>query len=97
MTTIHPLHNGELDRAVRAGRRMIGLGMRPRYHLRYENVAQFRDDPFGWFVWVVELPDVWATAPERHRVAEAGRAVIAEVLEVSPGLFDVAVDDQDPR
>ena len=93
MTTIHPLQNGELDRAVRAGRRKIALGMRPRYHLRYENVAQFRDDPFGWFVWVVELPDVWTTAAAEGDIADVGRAVIAEALDVPSHLFDVSVEE----
>lgn len=97
MTTIHPLRDGELDRAVRAGRRKIALGLRPRYHLRYENVAQFRDDPFGWFVWVAELPDVWTTAAAERDVPEVGRAVIADVLDVPPTFFDVAVEDGSGR
>lgn len=78
------------DRAIRAARRAVADGDRPRYELRFENVAQFRDDPFGWFVWVVEIPDVYATGPTPDGAVAAARQAIGRRLRVPVESFDVA-------
>lgn len=76
-------------RAAHAAHEMVALDLRPTYHVRYENVAQFLDDPFGWFIWVLELPDVWATAATEDDVETVARAAIAIALEVPPDTFDL--------
>jgi predicted RNase H-like HicB family nuclease len=76
---------------------MLSLDLRPAYHVRYENVAQFSDDPFGWFIWVEELPGVWATAPTPDGVEDAARAAIASALDVAPEAFDVEAEDRSKR
>lgn len=77
------------DRAAHAAHEMVGLDIRPTYHVRYDNVAQFADDPFGWFIWVAELPEVWATARSEEAVDEAARVAIAAALDVPREAFDV--------
>ena len=74
---------------------MISLGLRPRYRVRCENVAQFVEDPYGWFVWVAELPDFWATAATKEAVPDAVRAEVAALLHVTPDRFDVELDGDD--
>ncbi len=76
-------------RAAHAAHEMVALDLRPTYHVRYENVAQFIDDPFGWFIWVLELPDIWATAAMEEGVAAVARAAIADALEVPADAFDL--------
>jgi hypothetical protein len=79
-------------RAARVAHKMVALDLRPAYHVRYENVAQFRDDPFAWFIWVEELPGVWATASRPDAVEDAARAAIASALDVAPRTFDVRAE-----
>jgi hypothetical protein len=81
-------------RAARAAHKMVALDLRPGYHVRYEYVAQFSDDPFGWFIWVDELPGVWATAPTPAGVEGAARAAIASAIDVAPDAFDVHAEDR---
>ena len=76
-------------RAAHAAHEMVGLDLRPTYHVRYENVAQFRDDPFGWFIWVIELPEVWATSPSEDGVEAAARVAVATALDVPADAFDL--------
>ena len=54
--------SADTQRAAHAAHEAVALDLRPTYHVHYENVAQFVDDPFAWFIWVDELPEVWATA-----------------------------------
>jgi hypothetical protein len=76
-------------RAANAAHQMVGLDLRPTYHVHYENVAEFVADPFGWFIWVVDVPDVWATASSEDGIEAAARAVIAAALDVPKDAFDL--------
>lgn len=87
LTYRHRSHGTE--RAAHAAHEAVALQLRPVYHVRYENVAQFADDPFGWFIWVNELPELWATAPTEDAVVGAARATIADALDVPALAFDI--------
>jgi hypothetical protein len=65
--------------ALQAGRRMIARGDRPVYRVRSKDG--------GWSVDA--LPWLSVTAASRRDALDAGRAAIAEWLEVPPDAFDL--------
>ena len=81
--------SADTQRAAHAAHEAVALDLRPTYHVHYENVAQFVDDPFAWFIWVDELPEVWATARTEDAVEASARAAISAALDVPPGAFGV--------
>jgi hypothetical protein len=88
----HYIPDDARDRAVSAARRKLAAGERPVFRVRFENVAQFRDDPFGWFVWVLELPDVYATGPTPRDAVRAVKANIASRVDMPAHSFEVVED-----
>jgi hypothetical protein len=85
----HYIPDDARDRAVHAARQRLAAGERPIFHVRFENIAQVRDDPFGWFVWVLELPDIYATGPTARQAVAAVRASIAARVDMPADTFEV--------
>ena len=90
----HYIPDEARERAIRAARRKLADGDRPVFHVRFENVAQFRDDPFAWFVWVLEVPDVYATGPTPSEAVQAVASTIATRVEIPVEAFDVVEDSR---
>ena len=78
-----------LRAAIRAGRRRIAAGARPRYH------ATWTTTPDGATVDVMirELPIVHLFVPDHPGVPDGARLLIAWTLAVDPGAFDVVVEE----
>lgn len=62
------------------------------FRVRFENVAQYRADPFGWFVWVLELPDVYATGSTPGDAVAAVTQSIAARIDLPRAAFEVIED-----
>jgi hypothetical protein len=88
----HYIPDQARDRAVRQARQRLASGEPPVFHVRFENVAQFRDDPFAWFVWVLEIPDVYATGPTPREAIAAIRSSIAARVDMPADAFDIVED-----
>ena len=88
----HYIPDDARDRAIREARQRLAAGERPVFRVRFENVAQFRADPFGWFVWVLELPDVYATGSTPREAVAAVTQSIAARIDLPRDAFEVVED-----
>ena len=73
-----------LHAAIAAARARIARGEQPTYHARWAWAIDGSID-----VTVVELPLIHQFVPDEAAVLDGARFLIARVLEVEPGTFEV--------
>ncbi len=78
----------QLQARIRADQRRIASGERPVYHASWKATLDGASD-----VTIVELPIIHLFVPDRVRLADGARGLIARTLAVDAAAFDVMLEE----